>query len=51
MYQDVRMFIVYVYEKHGNPLRRTALSALTAQTYSFIEEKTQIEKGIQRLVF
>lgn len=46
------MFIAYVHEKHGNPLRRTALSALTAQTYSSIEEKTQIEKNIiQRLVF
>ncbi|KAI6240158.1 Protein unc-80 [Aphelenchoides fujianensis] len=31
LYQDVRMLIAYVYEYHGNPLRRTALSALASR--------------------
>uniref|UniRef100_A0AC35TVB0 UNC80 domain-containing protein n=1 Tax=Rhabditophanes sp. KR3021 TaxID=114890 RepID=A0AC35TVB0_9BILA len=28
VYHDVRMFVCYVNERHGNPLRKTALSAL-----------------------
>lgn len=31
LYQDVRMLVAYVQEYHGNPLRRTALSALSCR--------------------
>ncbi|KAI6188392.1 Protein unc-80 [Aphelenchoides besseyi] len=31
LYQDVRMLVACVYEYHGNPLRRTALSALACR--------------------
>lgn len=40
------MFIAYVHEKHGNPLRRTALSALAARTYSSLDKQAQMERGI-----
>ncbi|KAK0415429.1 hypothetical protein QR680_011941 [Steinernema hermaphroditum] len=32
LYQDVRMFITFVQEQHGNPLRRVGMSALLPQT-------------------
>lgn len=31
LYQDVQLFVAYVNEYHGNPIRRTALSALAAR--------------------
>ncbi|KAI1727311.1 cation channel complex component UNC80 domain-containing protein [Ditylenchus destructor] len=39
LYHDVRMFIAYVQEKHGNPLRKMALSALMARTCSSIQDQ------------
>lgn len=34
MAQDVRLLVAYVFERHGNPLRRCALSAMSAKTLS-----------------
>uniref|UniRef100_A0A915D4K6 Uncharacterized protein n=1 Tax=Ditylenchus dipsaci TaxID=166011 RepID=A0A915D4K6_9BILA len=42
LYNDVRMFIAYVQEKHGNPLRRTALSALAARTCATLADQLEV---------
>ncbi|CAD5215802.1 unnamed protein product [Bursaphelenchus okinawaensis] len=34
LYHDVQLFFAYVHEYHGNPLRRSALSAMTARIKS-----------------
>lgn len=39
LYQDVRMFVAYLQENHGNPIRRSALSILSARFNLDLEKK------------